>query len=370
MSKRDYYEVLGVGKDAADTDLKKAYRKLAMKFHPDRNPGDAKAEEAFKEVSEAYEVLADEQKRAVYDRYGHEGLKGAGGGGDFGGGFSDMFGDVFADIFGGRSGPRRGADLRYTMEMTLEEAVAGKEATIRIPRLQDCEKCNGHGTADGKKPGTCPTCHGAGQVRMQQGFFTLQQACPHCSGRGTMVSSPCGDCRGNGQVRAERTLSVKIPAGVDTGDRIRLNGEGEAGEGSAPPGDLYVQVLVKPHSFFIREGDNLHCTVPVDIVTAALGGEIKIPTLQGPAILKISEGTQSGRRLRLRGKGVKPVRGGPQGDLLCKVELETPVKLTKKQKELLREFGESMGQESARHNPESASWLNKAKQFVEEHLKP
>lgn len=368
MSKRDYYEILGVAKDAGEAELKKAYRKLAMKYHPDRNPGDAKAEEAFKEVSEAYEVLTDDRKRQIYDRYGHDGLQGAAGGGAGAGagGFSDIFGDVFADIFGGRGGPRRGADLRYTLEMTLEEVVTGKEAEIQIPKLNTCGDCHGHGTADGKQPPSCPTCHGAGQVRMQQGFFTLQQTCPHCGGRGTVVTDPCGRCKGAGQLRSEKTLQVKIPPGVDTGDRIRLSGEGEAGDKGAPRGDLYVQVVIKPHSFFQRDGDNLHCTVPVSFVTAALGGELEIPTLAGKAVLKINEGTQTGRILRLKGKGVAPVRGGPPGDLLVKVVVETPVKLSSKQKDLLREFGASLEGEGDRHNPESASWLEKAKRFLED----
>lgn len=370
MSKRDYYEVLGVAKGAGEADLKKAYRKLAMKHHPDRNPGDAKSEELFKEASEAYEVLTDPRRREIYDRYGHDGLKGAGGGGggDFGGGFSDLFGDVFADIFGGRSGPRRGADLRYTMELSLEDAVRGVEQTVRIPKRKACESCNGHGTRDGQKPASCPTCHGAGQVRIQQGFFTLQQTCPQCSGRGTAVSDPCGDCRGAGQVRYDKTLSVRIPAGVDTGDRIRLNGEGEPGEPGAPAGDLYVQIVVKPHDFFVRDGDDLHCEVPVSFVSAALGGELSVPTLDGEATLKIPEGTQSGKVFRLRGKGVRSVRGAGTGDLLCRIAIETPVKLSSRQKELLREFGESLDKQGEKHNPESTSWVEKAKRFLEEHL--
>lgn len=374
MSKRDYYEVLGVAKDAAEDELKKAYRKLAMKFHPDRNPGDHAAEERFKEASEAYEVLTDAQKRAVYDKYGHEGLtRGGAGGGDFGGGFADIFGDVFADIFGGgggRGGPRRGADLRYRIELTLEQAVFGTTESIRIPTVKECEPCKGHGTADAKAPPTCTTCRGAGQVRVQQGFFVLQQACPACRGRGTMISDPCKSCRGAGKLRSEKTLEVKIPAGVDTGDRIRLNGEGEAGERNAPPGDLYVQVEVKPHEIFERDGNDLVCQMPVSFVMAALGGELDVPTLSGKASLKIPEGTQSGKLFRLRGLGVKPVRGGAQGDLLCSVVVETPVNLTKKQKEVLKEFGEIVDKGGERHSPAASSWLHKAKQFFEEHLKP
>jgi molecular chaperone DnaJ len=374
MSKRDYYEVLMVAKTASDDELKKAYRKLAMKHHPDRNPGDKTAEEAFKECNEAYEVLSDPQKRAVYDKYGHEGLQRGGGGSGFGdgAGFADIFGDVFSDIFGGggRGGPRRGADLRYRIELTLEQAVFGTTESIRIPTIHACATCNGHGTADGKAAPSCRTCGGNGQVRVQQGFFVLQQTCPSCRGSGKQVQDPCKACRGAGRVRDEKTLEVKIPAGVDTGDRIRLTGEGEAGERNAPPGDLYVQVEVKPHAFFERDGADLHCQVPVSFVTAALGGELEVPTLSGKAVLKIAEGTQSGRQFRLRGLGVKPVRGGNPGDLLCSVVVETPVHLTKKQKELLREFGETIDKGGERHSPEATSWLDKAKQFFEEHIKP
>lgn len=371
MSKRDYYEILGVGKTANDDELKKAYRRLAMKFHPDRNPGDQKAEESFKEANEAYEVLTDAQRRAVYDKYGHEGLQrgGAGGGGADFGNFSDIFGDVFSDIFGGgRGGPRRGADLRYVMELSLEQAVFGSTESIRIPKLDACGSCEGHGTASGKKPSECPTCRGAGQVRVQQGFFVLQQSCPHCRGRGVSVTDPCKTCRGAGKVRREKTLEVKIPAGVDTGDRIRLTGEGEPGDKNAPPGDLYVQINVKPHEFFERDGSDLYCSIPVSFTTAALGGELEVPTLTGKESLSISEGTQNGRQFKLRGKGVKSVRGGPVGDLICTVLVETPVKLNKQQKELLRQFADAMGTGSA-HSPETASWLGKAKKFLDDHIK-
>ena len=366
MSKRDYYEVLGVAKDVGDDELKKAYRKLAMKLHPDRNPGDAAAEEKFKEANEAYEVLSDPQKREIYNRYGHEGLRGAGGGGaGFGAGFADIFGDVFSDIFGGggRAGPRRGADLRYTMELSLEQAVFGTTENIRIPTVEDCDTCHGHGTADGKPARECSTCRGSGQVRVQQGFFVLQQSCPACRGRGTTITDPCKTCRGAGKLRGEKTLEVKIPAGVDTGDRIRLTGEGERGERNAPPGDLYVQVQVKPHELFERDGSDLYCTVPVSIVTAALGGEMEVPTLTGRATLKLGEATQSGKVFRLRGMGVKPVRGGAVGDLMCTVVVETPVHLTKKQKELLRELGESLGEK--KHSPQASSWVDKAKHFFD-----
>lgn len=369
MAKRDYYEVLGVAKSAGDDELKKAYRKLAMKYHPDRNPGDKAAEESFKEVSEAYEVLTDAKKRALYDQHGHEGLQRGGAGGGFGGGgFSDIFGDVFSDIFGGgggRGGPRRGADLRYMMELTLEQAVFGVTETIKIPTWDDCSACSGHGTADGKKPRECPTCQGSGQVQVRQGFFVLQQSCPHCRGRGVTVTDPCRTCRGVGKTKRDKTLEVKIPAGVDTGDRIRLSGEGEPGERGAPSGDLYVQINVKPHEFFERDGSDLYCTVPVSIVTASLGGELEVPTLKGKAQLKVPEGTQSGKAFKLRGLGVKSVRGGPQGDLICNLVVEVPVDLNRKQKELLRAFGEAVDGDSGKHTPESASWLGKAKKFFD-----
>ena len=370
MSKRDYYEVLGVGKEAAEDELKKAYRKLAMKYHPDRNPGSKQAEEHFKEVSEAYEVLADAQKRAVYDKYGHEGLQrggmGAGGFGGMGGaGFADIFGDVFADIFGGsRGGPRRGADLRYMMELSLEQAIAGTSEQIRIPTWAECDTCHSHGTADGKKARECPTCHGAGQVRVQQGFFVLQQTCPTCRGRGTAVTDPCKSCRGVGKVKREKTLEVKIPAGVDVGDRIRLNGEGEPGDRGAPPGDLYVQINVKPHEVFDRDGDDLHCTVPISIATAALGGTLQVPALGGEkAEIDIAEGTQSGKQFRLRGRGVRSVRSSGTGDLYCTVVVETPVKLSKRQKELLQEFATTVDSDGGKHHPEASSWLGKARRF-------
>ncbi|MGQ0503502.1 MAG: molecular chaperone DnaJ [Panacagrimonas sp.] len=368
MSKRDYYEVLGVERNASEDDLKRAYRRLAMKLHPDRNPGDASAEEKFKEASEAYEVLTDGDRRAVYDRHGHEGLSRSGGGGSAG--FSDIFGDVFADIFGGnRGGPRRGSDLRYSMELSLEQAAAGTTESIRIPTQETCGSCAGHGTANSKPAPKCPTCGGAGQVRVQQGFFVLQQSCPHCRGRGTQVSDPCRTCRGAGRVRREKTLEVKVPAGVDTGDRIRLSGEGEPGERGSTPGDLYVQVTVKPHAFFERDGSDLHCSVPIDLVCAALGGELEVPTLTAKSLLKVPEGTQSGKVFRLRGMGIKSVRGGAVGDLLCTVVVETPVNLSRKQKDLLREFGDSLVGSDTRHHPESSNWLDRAKKFIADHVK-
>jgi len=364
MSKRDYYEVLGVNKNASAAELKKAYRRLAMKYHPDRNTGDksAEAEDKFKEAKEAFEVLNDEQKRAAYDQFGHAGVDPSMGGGPGGfhggsGNFSDIFGDVFSDIFGGGRGPgggsraNRGADLRYNLEMTLEDAVNGKDVKIRVPTFVTCEACNGTGARKGSSPETCPTCHGQGQVRMQQGFFSVQQTCPTCHGKGTVIKDPCGSCHGQGRVQEHKTLSVKIPAGVDTGDRIRLSGEGEAGENGGPPGDLYVQVNVKQHDIFTREGEHLFCEVPIPFTVAALGGEMEVPTLNGKVKLKIPEGTQTGKMFRMRGKGVKPIRGTTAGDLLCRVVVETPVKLTENQKDLLRQFEESVGGHGANPDP-------------------
>jgi molecular chaperone DnaJ len=376
MAKRDYYDVLGVTKNASEAELKKAYRRLAMKFHPDRNPGDAEAESKFKEAKEAYEILSDAQKRAAYDQFGHAGVEGGAGGfggpGGFGGGasFSDIFGDVFGDIFGGGrggGGPRvhRGADLRYNLELSLEEAVHGTSVKIRVPTLVACETCNGSGARKGSSPRTCPTCQGAGQVRMQQGFFSVQQTCPTCHGQGKVIDDPCGTCHGHGRVQEHKTLSVKVPAGVDTGDRIRLAGEGEAGEHGGPPGDLYVQVNVKPHPIFAREDANLFCEVPIPFTTAALGGELAVPTLDGKVMLKIPEGTQTGRMFRMRAKGVKPVRGGPVGDLICRVVVETPIKLTDEQKELLRQFDQSIAGSSSKHSPNATGWLDGVKKFFE-----
>lgn len=368
MSKRDYYEVLGVSKSATADEMKKAYRRLAMKNHPDRNPGDNAAEERFKEATEAYEILSDDQKRAAYDQYGHEGLSGMGGGAGGMGGFGVDLGDIFSDIFGGAGGggrrQRRGADLAYSLNVSLEDAVKGSTVEIQIPSWVSCEPCDGSGAAEGSKPTDCPTCHGNGQVRMQQGFFTVQQTCPACRGKGTIISDPCKSCRGQGRVQENKRLSVKVPPGVDTGDRIRLSGEGEAGEQGSPPGDLYVQIQVDPHEFFERDGANLYCEVPIDFVLAALGGEIEVPTLDGKAKLKIPAETQSHRLFKLRGKGVKPVRGGPTGDLLCRVILETPVDLTRKQRELLEEFRDTMSGGS-QHSPRASSWLDKAREFID-----
>lgn len=328
MSKRDYYEVLGVDKSAGEREIKKAYKKLAMKYHPDRTQGNKELEEKFKEIQEAYEVLTDGQKRAAYDQYGHAGVDPNRGGAGFGGGadFGDIFGDVFGDIFGGGRGrqsrARQGADLRYNLEMSLEEAVRGKEVEIRVPTLVACDSCHGSGAKKGTSPKTCPTCHGQGQVQMRQGFFAVQQTCPTCSGRGKIISDPCNECHGQGRKEQTKTLSVKVPAGVDTGDRIRLSGEGEAGESGAPAGDLYVQVHVRDHDIFTRDGNNLYCEVPLSFTTAALGGELQVPTLDGKVKLKVSPETQTGRMFRLRGKGVKSVRSGAIGDLLCKVVVD------------------------------------------------
>lgn len=374
MSKRDYYEVLGVAKDADAATLKKAYRKLAMKYHPDRNPDDKDAEAKFKEATEAHEVLSDEKKRHAYDQLGHAGVDGSAGGGFGGGGFgggssfSDIFGDAFGDIFSGagrssRGGPQRGSDLRYTMDLALEEAVRGVEKKIRIPTLVACGTCEGSGAKPGTKPKTCNTCHGAGQIRMQQGFFAVQQTCPSCRGQGVTVEHPCNSCHGRGVKEETKTLNVKIPAGVDTGDRIRLSGEGEAGSLGGPSGDLYVQVQVKEHPIFHREGPHLHCDVPISIVDAVLGGELEVPTLDGRVKLKIPAETQSGKMFRLRGKGVVPVRGGSAGDLLCRVQVETPVNLTSEQKELLIRFQESLTGE--KHSPQKKNWFDGVRKFFE-----
>ena len=371
MAKRDYYQVLDLPKTASEADIKKAYRRLAMKYHPDRNPGDHEAEERFKEAKEAYETLTDAQKRAAYDQFGHagvDGMRGGGGGGfDPRDAFGDIFGDVFGDIFGGgrrgRSQVYRGADLRYELELDLEQAVFGDTAGVEFTTLAECEECSGSGASKGSTPETCDTCRGAGQVRMQQGFFTVQQTCPRCHGRGQVVSDPCGKCRGQGRVRKQKTLSVKVPAGVDTGDRIRLSGEGEAGRNGGPAGDLYVEVRVREHAIFERDGSHLSCEVPVSFARAALGGSNDVPTLDGTATIKVPPETQSGRVFRLREKGIKPVRGGPTGDLFCRVVVETPVNLTREQKELLQKFEDSLQKDGKRHHPREESWLDGVKRF-------
>ena len=373
MAKRDYYEILGVSREADEKEIKRAYRKLAMKYHPDRNPDDEDADHKFKEASEAYEILSDSSKRAAYDQFGHAGVDGSAGGGFGGGGggasFSDIFGDVFGDIFGGGRGGRntRGADLRYTLELDLEEAVKGKTVQIRIPGHTECNTCDGSGAEKGSRPEACGTCNGMGQVRMQQGFFTVQQACPTCRGSGKIIKNPCKKCHGAGRIQEEKTLSVKVPPGVDTGDRIRLSGEGEMGVEGGPSGDLYVQGAVREHSIFTRDGRNLYCEVPISIVDASLGGELEVPTLDGRVKLKIPPETQTGKLFRLRNKGVSPVRGGPSGDLLCRVVVETPVNLTKRQKELLEEFQKTLdGGDGNQHGPRKTSWFEGVKSFFDE----
>jgi len=372
MSKRDYYAVLDVAKTATEADIKKAYRRLAMKFHPDRNPDDKAAEESFKEAKEAYEVLSDAGKRATYDQYGHAGLdpsRGGGGAGmNPGEAFGDIFGDVFGDIFGGgRRGGRsqvfRGADLRYDLELDLNQAVFGTSVEIDVPKLCECETCKGSGAAKGSNPSTCETCNGTGQVRISQGFFQLQQACPRCRGSGKIVKNPCDTCLGQGRIRRSKKLSVKIPPGVDTGDRIRLGGEGEAGRNGGPAGDLYVEVHVREHEIFERDGEHLSCEVPISFATAVLGGTVIVPTLDGQVSLKIPAETQSGRVFRMRDKGVKPVRGGSRGDLFCKVMVETPVKLNGEQRELLKKFDESLRADESAHSPREEGFFEGVKKF-------
>ena len=374
MAKRDYYEVLGVNRDVTEDEIKKAYRKLAMKWHPDRNPDNPKAEDHFKEAKEAYEVLSDAQKRAAYDRYGHAGVDphaGAGAAGAQGfGGVGDIFSDIFGEIFGGgqrggRSTVYRGADLRYNLEITLEQAAHGFETKIRIPTLAECDFCGGSGARKGTQAQTCPTCHGAGQVRISQGPFSIAQTCPRCHGSGKVIPNPCPSCSGAGRVKHQKTLSVKIPAGVDEGDRVRLSGEGEPGVNGGPPGDLYVQCHVKQHPVFQRDHDDLHCEMPVSFTTAALGGEIEIPTLDDSARIKVPAETQSGKVFRLRGKGIKGVRSHTPGDLFCHVVVETPVNLTERQKNLLHEFEAISQEDAARHNPRTKSWFEKVKEFFE-----
>ena len=366
MAKKDYYEVLGVNRDASEDDFKKSYRKLAMKFHPDRNPDNPKAEEQFKEAKEAYEILSDANKRAAYDQYGHAGVDPSAAAGAGMGGFADAFGDIFGDIFGGgrgRSNVYRGADLRYNLEIALEDAARGTETKIRIPTLEECATCHGSGAKPGTQPVKCTTCDGRGQVRMQQGFFSIQQTCPKCHGSCKVVESPCATCRGAGRLKQHKTLSVKIPAGVDEGDRIRLSGEGEAGVNGGPAGDLYVVIHLKAHAVFQRDHNDLHCEMPISFTTAALGGDIKIPTLDGYAKIKIPEETQSGKVFRLRGKGIKGVRSSTHGDLMCHVVVETPVNLTARQRELLSELEAINDKDAGRHNPRAKSWMDKVKEF-------
>ena len=376
MAKRDFYEILGVAKNASDDDIKKAYRKLAMKHHPDRNQGEASkaAEVKFKEAKEAYEMLSDPQKRAAYDQHGHAGvdpnMRGGPGAEGFGG-FAEAFGDIFGDVFGGgrgrgQGGGRqvyRGSDLSYAMEVSLEEAANGKDAQIRIPSWDDCDTCHGTGAKPGTKPITCTTCHGAGVVQMRQGFFSVQQTCPQCHGKGKIIPDPCTTCHGQGKIKKQKTLEVKIPAGIDDGMRIRSTGNGEPGTNGGPPGDLYIEIRLKKHDIFERDGDDLHCQVPLSFTTAALGGEIEVPTLAGKAAIDIPEGTQAGKQFRLRGKGIKGVRSSYPGDLYCHVSIETPVKLSEHQRKLLRELEESLKKGGAKHSPTGSSWTDRLKSF-------
>ena len=373
MAKRDYYEVLGVNRDATYEDIKKAYRKLAMKWHPDRNPDNPKAEEHFKEAKQAYEILSDGQKRAAYDQFGHAGVDpsaaaGAGAGAGFSG-FGDVFSDLFGEIFGGgragRSSVFRGADLRYNLEIALEQAAKGFETKIRIPTMAECATCHGSGARPGTQPQTCSTCRGAGQVRVSQGPFSIAQTCPRCHGSGKMVAHPCVTCGGAGRLKHQKTLQVRIPPGVDEGDRVRLSGEGEPGVNGGPPGDLYVQAHIKPHPVFQRDHDDLHCEMPVSFATAALGGDIEIPTLEGTARIKVPTESQTGKTFRLRGKGIKGVRSHVPGDLYCHVVVETPVSLTERQRELLREFETISQRDAARHTPRTRSWFEKVREFFE-----
>jgi molecular chaperone DnaJ len=373
MQQRDYYEVLGVSRTASDAEIKKAYRKQAMKYHPDRNAGDQASEEQFKEVQQAYAVLSDANKRAAYDRFGHEGVNpGAGGGAGGFGGFGDVFDDLFENIFsggrsgGGRSRQERGSDLQLTIQLTLEEAAVGKQMEIKVPRHVNCTVCEGSGAKKGSTPKTCEMCQGAGNVRIQQGFFSIQQACPTCHGQGRVVVDRCLSCHGEGRVREEKLLTVKIPVGVDNGDRVRLSGEGEAGAFGGPSGDLYVQISMKPHPIFHREGSDLRCEVPISFATAALGGSIEVPTLSGPVVLKIPAETQTGKLFRLRGKGIKSVRGHGVGDMLCQVIVETPIALSKEQKEQLAEWQSSLDNEKDKHSPKLHSWFTGVMKFFED----
>ena len=370
-AKRDYYDVLGVSTNASDAEIKKAFRRLAMKYHPDRNPDNSEAEDKFKEAKEANDILSDQQKRAAYDQFGHAGVSTSAGGPSAQGnsGFGDIFDSVFGDIFGaqGRGGQRvqSGANLRYDLEMSLENAIAGTAIKIRVPRLVTCNACSGSGAKRGSSPVQCTNCNGAGQVRMQQGFFSVQQTCPKCRGQGKVISDPCNTCRGQGRTRDSRTISVKVPPGVDTGDRIRLSGEGEAGEFGAPSGDLYVHVIVREHEIFTREGSDIFCEIPISFAAAALGREIEIPTLDGKVKLRIPPETQSGNLFRLRGKGVRSVRSSARGDLLCRVVVETPVNLNRKQKDVLEQFEESMLEDDKRHRPRASSWFDSVKKFFD-----
>lgn len=372
MSKADFYETLGVAKTADDKELKSAYRKLAMQFHPDRNPGDDAAEHRFKEINEAYECLKDPQKRAAYDRFGHAAFHNGGGGGPFGGfgggGFSDIFEDIFGEMMGGgrrrsSGGRERGADLRYNMEVTLEEAFTGKTAQIRVPSSVACQECSGTGAKAGTQPTTCTMCGGHGKVRASQGFFSIERTCPTCQGRGTMIKDPCPKCSGQGRTIQERSLSVNIPAGIEDGTRIRLANEGEAGLRGGPNGDLYIFLAIKPHEFFQRDGADLYCRVPISMTTAALGGQFEVTTLDGTQTrVKVPEGTQNGRQFRLKGKGMPILRQPQMGDLYIQTAVETPQSLTKRQRELLEEFDKLSSKENS---PQSAGFFSRMKEFFE-----
>jgi molecular chaperone DnaJ len=377
MAKRDYYETLGVPKNASEEEIKKSYRKQAMKHHPDRNQGDTAkaAEEKFKEAKEAYEMLTDPQKRAAYDQHGHAGVDPnmrGGAGAEGYGGFAEAFGDIFGDMFGqqrGRAGGGggrqvfRGSDLSYAMEITLEEAARGKDAQIRIPSYESCEVCKGSGAKAGTSVKTCGTCNGSGAVQMRQGFFSVQQTCPTCRGTGKVIPEPCAACSGQGKVKKQKTLEVKIPAGIDGNMRIRSTGNGEPGANGGPPGDLYIEIRLKKHDIFERDGDDIHCSVPISIITAALGGEIEVPTLAGKAAIDIPEGTQTGKQFRLRGKGIKGVRASYPGDLYCHITVETPVKLSEHQRKLLKELDDSFQKAGNKHSPTGDSWTDRLKSF-------
>ena len=372
-TKRDFYDILGVPKNATDDEIKKSYRKLAMKYHPDRNQGDATAEVKFKEAKEAYEMLSDAEKRAAYDQFGHAGVDpnmrgGPGGAGGFGG-FGESFGDIFGDIFGqtrrqqGAGGKQvfRGNDLSYAMDITLEEAAMGKESQIRIPSYEECTTCSGTGAKPGTSVKTCGTCQGQGVVQMRQGFFSVQQTCPHCRGSGKTITDPCTPCHGQGKVKKQKTLEIKIPAGIDDGMRIRSSGNGEPGTNGGPPGDLFIEIRLQKHDVFQRDGDDLHCAVPISFTTAALGGEIAVPTLSGEAAIDLPEGTQTGKQFRLRGKGIKGVRSSFPGDLYCHITVETPVKLSEHQRKILKELDESLKKGGDKHKPSEAGWADKLK---------
>ena len=372
MSKQDFYQTLGIAKNSTDAEIKKAYRRLAMKHHPDRNPGNATSEQKFKEAKEAYEVLSDSQKRSTYDQFGHAGMNaqsGMGGGFNPGDSFNDMFGDMFGDIFGSRRGQRsntqRGSDLRYNLTLDLEQAVFGDTIKIKIPSLTACTPCKGSGAKTGTSAATCQKCDGRGNVRVQQGFFTLQQTCPVCRGTGQSIPHPCADCNGSGRIQKDRTISIKIPSGVDNDDRIRLSNEGEAGINGGPSGDLYVDITVREHSIFTRENSNLFCSVPTGYSTAVLGGVVKVPTIDGAVNLTIPSETQSGKVFRLRGKGITSYRDSRNGDLYCKIQIETPVNLNSKQKSLLKQFEESINSSSKNHRPHKSSWRKSVKEFFD-----